>query len=106
MSEWQPIETAPKDGTRFIARQDGEIYEARYSKEMNLMFRIHALRVESKHRIVAAEMDGKTVRAEVPVEQPWPETFRHDWCFWTRGFEFRPKHWMPLPSPPDLEGGQ
>lgn len=24
MTEWQPIDTAPKDGTWFIARRDGE----------------------------------------------------------------------------------
>lgn len=31
MSEWQPIETAPKDGGRFLACQDGELYVAHYT---------------------------------------------------------------------------
>ena len=31
MSEWQPIETAPKDGTRVLASQSGHVFTARWA---------------------------------------------------------------------------
>lgn len=32
--EWQPIETAPKDGTRFLAYEDGNHYALEWVPEM------------------------------------------------------------------------
>ena len=32
MSDWQPIETAPKDGTDVLLYEDGEQYVARWFK--------------------------------------------------------------------------
>ena len=102
MSEWQPIETAPKDGTRFLAAQNGEVYEARYTDDPKprLTFRTHFLFVEERHRVITTTLDGRTVEAKVETEKPWTETFRHDWTLWTRGFDFNPTHWMPLPEAP------
>lgn len=102
MTEWQPIETAPRDGTRFLAGQGGEVYEARYddNKSPRLCFRTHSLFTEEKHRIISAVMDGREVKAKVETDTPWKETFRHDWTYWTRGFDFKPTHWMPLPESP------
>jgi hypothetical protein len=33
VAEWQPIETAPKDGTWFLALQDGDIYPCEWDAE-------------------------------------------------------------------------
>jgi hypothetical protein len=102
-AEWQPIESAPKDGTPFLTLQNGEIYRAKYfiGDRPRIAFRTHTLRTPEQHRIIDAEMDGKRVKAKVAVGEPWAEEFRHDWCFWTRGFAFAPTHWMPLPLAPD-----
>jgi hypothetical protein len=92
------IDTAPKDGRQFLALQDGEVYQAKYfiRDKAELAFRTHALHIASHHRVIDAEMDGKPVKAHVPIGEPWPEQFQHSWTFWTRGFDFKPTHWMPL----------
>lgn len=104
---WRPIETAPKDGRPFLARQDGEVFVARYTKEavQRLCFRTHSLRVMSKYRIVNAELDGAQVKAQVPVDEPWTEVFEHNWTLWTKGFEFSPTEWIEMPgsSPPQRD---
>lgn len=35
MSEWQPRDTAPKDGTRFLAKQGENIWVAKFYTEKN-----------------------------------------------------------------------
>ena len=94
MSEWQPIETAPK-GVEFLALQDGEIYHARINGRMT--FRTHNLLCPKTYRIIEAEMDGKIVQAEVLIEAGKRE-FRHAWTLWTDGFDFKPTHWAPVPQ--------
>jgi hypothetical protein len=89
--------TAPTDGTPFLAYQDGEFYVANIV-DGRLAFRTHELVVYERHRIIKAVMDGKLVEANVDVELPWVEEFRHDWMFWTRGFDFKPTGWAPLPE--------
>jgi len=63
MSEWQPIETAPKDGTIIIVSAPA-VGAARWSR-----FR--------------------------DIEGYWE---------WFSGGTCDPDYWMPLPSPPDLNG--
>ena len=36
MSEWQPIETAPRDGTWFCAYQDGDVYKCQWRVDDDL----------------------------------------------------------------------
>ena len=79
MSQWQPIETAPKDGTRIIGRRS---YAERYTGR---------LRYE-RHKTFW----GKT--SHVPI---------YGWNY-GRDVEdqelWEPTHWMPLPDPPTPAG--
>lgn len=70
MNEWQPIETAPKDGSRVLAYQpDG--------------------RWQSK----------RTCRGETIELVYWHQPGNPDSAgFWMPSI--RPTHWMPLPEPP------
>jgi len=97
---WRPIETAPQDGTLFLAFQDGEVYVSRFTpdRKPRLTYRTHKLMVHSRHRVIDAKMDGQPVKAHVEVEKPWKEEFRHDWTLWERGFDFNPTAWSPMPS--------
>lgn len=97
MTDWQDMSTAPKDGTEFLALQDGEIYVARYTKQGELSWRTHTRREPASYRQIDTEMDGQPVRALVPINEPWPEYFEHHWTTWTRGFDFKPTGWLPAP---------
>lgn len=103
MGEWKPIESAPKDGSPFFIQQDGEIFVARYTRDLvpRLCYRMHGLRVESQYRIVKTEMDGRVVEAQVPINQPWREVYEHNWVMWTRGYQFSPAQWAPIPPRPE-----
>ena len=100
--EWQPIETAPRNETEFLAKQDGEIYHAK-SIDDRIVFRTHTLWEPRKYRRVKAKMDGKEVDALVLINEG-PDEFVHSWTHWTRGFDFKPTHWMPLPETLENEG--
>jgi hypothetical protein len=77
MSKWQPIETAPKDGTWFIGRQT-------YADTHTGVLKYRKWRTQW----------GKT--SHVPLYgwcRHYPPTSQ-DFDLWT------PTHWMPLPPPP------
>ena len=77
MSDWQPIETAPTDGTRVLAwckeRGARETYVTQYP------FRSEGFK--------AGKRSTNQWRWEEPVAGV---------CF-----RWRPTHWMPLPTPPE-----
>ncbi len=99
MNPWSSMANAPKDRP-FLARQDGEIYVAKYTDEKTprLRFRKHGRRVESIYKIIRVVDDGKKVEAQIPINQPWNEYFEHRWIMWTRGFEFAPTEWAEIPG--------
>ena len=80
-SKWQPIETAPRDGTRILAWNSEygqrETYMSMYSKGS-----------------VGYE---RWVRGNGPAEIGW------DWQEPMNGWAFtwKPTHWMPLPEAPE-----
>lgn len=78
MSEWQPIETAPKDGTRVLA-----YWPDCYGNGS-------ACAVESWF--------GPWGKGN--ADQTWQSPFE-----WADGHN-DPTHWMPLPPPPAREGGK
>jgi hypothetical protein len=76
-NDWQPIETAPRDGTRVD------------------LWGINRLRYDRRgERIVNVAWGFVT---------DWMGTKREDWQH-GRGEDFEPTHWMPLPRPPSDKG--
>ena len=77
MSKWQPIETAPKDGTVVLGYgiTDGEVSGPSSEKT-----------IEPMHHLGPS---GE-----------WGITGGDYYIVW-----IRPTHWMPLPEPPENENG-
>jgi len=74
MSEWQPIETAPKDGTRFWGAVGDDAIAMFWHPEFSEF-------VSSFRRMTYAPQFGGTSHDHSPVVH-------------------RPARWMPLPEPP------
>ena len=71
MSNWQPIDTAPKDGTDILLFRSGAVHRGRWEKQ-----RYH----------------------ERPKPYWSDDLERGLGVIWCR--EHPPTHWMPLPEPP------
>lgn len=78
---WQPIETAPKDGTPVLILVEGKITQAYYDSAF-------------------LEADGKRVYFWERWEPAW---FEYHGCGCCSGDPVKPSHWMPLPAPPLTE---
>ncbi len=87
-SQWQPIETAPKDGTEVLCwREDcGSIIASFTSAD--------ALPLSQSE---IDELDEESLFAKDWITQ-WPQALRLD------GSE-APTHWQPLPAAPEKENG-
>ncbi len=81
MPAWQPIATAPKDGTWFLICRADEGYES---------FEVGCYDPLVSHTYVEAETPGLYRREERQA---------YEW----RGFNnfHRATHWQPLPEPPE-----
>lgn len=80
VSEWKPIETAPKDGTDILLSNGEVVAEG------------HWLVIEGgifEHR----DMDGRWIGQDERDDY-------EDWIDWAGGMLPSPTHWMPLPPPP------
>jgi hypothetical protein len=79
VNEWQPIETAPKDGKEVIATDGRDVFTARY--------RISNCTQDAPFFAVSG--DGEFINRGT------------DWNFEP---DYRwPTHWMPLPTPPNTK---
>ena len=98
--KWQPIETAPKDGTTFLAlNHDREVWAAKIDKYGRALFRTNALSEPRRYEIV--RHNGEELLREDKQYAKDNEHWASNWTIWTRGYEFKPTHWMPLPPPPE-----
>lgn len=75
MSAWQPIETAPKDGTIILGFVPGDIYGSNDSMNWS----------RSGPFVLAIEFDGCWWGADQLPD----------------AYEVNPTHWVPLPEPPE-----
>lgn len=83
MSEWRPIETAPRDGASVIL---GCNYDRHGKQRVTVAWWDDG---------VAAGVFGRWVEAK------HFDDYEDDWI--PHYCEFRPSHWMPLPAPPEQE---
>jgi len=90
MSEWQPIETAPKDGTEILA----------YSEQGctgTMLIRWCAL-IDFISEKDAERMAGRGATEDELVSNDW---FYADFVHGDRlSSDCYPSHWQPLPEPP------
>ena len=96
MENWQSIETAPKDGTRFIAKIGEAIYAAYYNNG-RFCWIMHSN--QSAGRIYQKiNIDGIDYQKEIQPEKE--ANYQPEAKIWVKGFEDKPTHWMPLPKLP------
>lgn len=83
MTEWQPIETAPTDGTHILAY--GKVFNARDDED---------------EIITTVYCDGEVYYEGIGLGPRWALVAI---VVWVEGDDFYPTHWMPLPKPPIME---
>lgn len=88
--DWQPIETAPKDGTEILLWSGVEDR----SKDGPT---IGHWATDEECAVYVGDCGGECRCPEYDHNDPW-------WLSWDGGFtaEHPPTHWMPLPPPPTL----
>lgn len=92
MSEWQPIETAPRDGTAVILALDKPLHSR--------MIERHVPFVECQSCMGWWEDDGWVLPF---MEEGTSDSFGYSTTFYMgqlHPLPVRPTHWMPLPAPP------
>jgi len=86
VSEWEPIETAPKDGTRILA------WSAEHGQRETFMAKYQE------------GSPGYSIwqRGDGPLNVGWEWSEPISGC----SFKWKPTHWQPLPSAPAALGGK
>lgn len=81
--QWQPIETAPKDGAQVLLSNGTDVSEGRW---LHLEGGIHERR----------DLEGRY------IDQDEDEGY-DGWIDWSGGMNPEPSHWMPLPAAPSAK---
>lgn len=91
MGDWQPIETAPKDGTQFLAFGGGSPREA---------FIYDDVKDWKQHIRICWRVLFEAERLEDAGDGLFRKVPHVDDMGWHGGIHFIPTHWRPLPEPP------
>ncbi len=101
MSKWKSIETAPKDGTKFIALIDGIPYAAMYvmnNGNANLQWWMHIDRAEGESYYKSTDINGNEVRTMIKAKDKYD--YKPSCLGYKLGMEVNPTHWIDLPEIP------
>jgi hypothetical protein len=97
-SNWLPFESAPKDGTPFLALIDGLPYKAEYH-DGRFVWYMHGNVSEGPiyKRCFDHSYDKKALYEIVEAEEP---NYKPQSYLWKRGMENKPTHWFKLEELP------
>lgn len=86
--KWQPIETAPRDGTTVLLAAPGRVTAGEWHLEQ-----------------WPTECEYHSSTGEYLGQHETGECIDAGWCSWDGGFTdvAQPTHWMPLPEAPNAE---
>jgi len=95
--EWQPIKTAPKNKIKFIALIDNLPYLAYYDGPDRFIYRTHG-NIAAGQTTIKHEFDGKELDLIIKKEEE--ANYQPQSYLWRVGFEYKPTHWLLLPTLP------
>ncbi len=88
---WRPIETAPKDGTKFLALIGGIPYAAKYDEHDRFIWYMHSNKADGNtYRI--HNIDGLKLKEQIKEAE---YDYQPSALLWKRGFNDTASHWMP-----------
>lgn len=101
---WRDIESAPKESVPFLSlNHDGEVFVAVFDELGRICFRTHEFRRPERYEHVKVGEEILLRKDDQFTKDN--EAWEDKWTLWMNGYEFKPTHWMPLPSPPAKEEG-
>lgn len=95
---WQPIETAPKDGTEILLFRGAEIFEGKpVAERVTSGAWIELIETASEYHATTGEYLGQSIQGGEASWMSWDGGFRED---------APPTHWMPLPPAPAMSASR
>lgn len=94
--QWETIDSAPRDGSKFLTLIGGIIYLGKYDKHARFIWYMHLNRAPGSYYKVH-EIDDKKLLEEIKSRE---YDYQPSGVCWKRGFQDKPTHWMPLPPTP------